>query len=169
MNSWYILCRFLEAACLVFATFGRLILSGIELFGFLWVSYVLTLEKIIIRIGYGIQLGHHLQASVSGIICLIWFIESVINCDLVIFFEIYLCDFLHAQLVNGSCNYFLCFWWQPPAAITVVLNVRMHCEACAQGLRKRIRKIQGIYFHWHSFPTDTTNILLIQLNVLLLL
>lgn len=107
----------------------------------------------IIRIGYGIQLGHHLQASVSGIICLISFIESVINCDLVIFFEIYLCDFLRAQLVNGSCNYFLCFWWQPPAAITVVLNVRMHCEACAQGLRKRIRKIQGIYFHWHShFP-----------------
>ncbi|KDO78538.1 hypothetical protein CISIN_1g024847mg [Citrus sinensis] len=42
---------------------------------------------------------------------------------------------------------------EPPAAITVVLNVRMHCEACAQGLRKRIRKIQGIYFHWHShFP-----------------
>ncbi|KAK9227789.1 hypothetical protein WN943_012846 [Citrus x changshan-huyou] len=32
----------------------------------------------------------------------------------------------------------------PPAAITVVLNVRMHCEACAQGLRKRIRKIQGV-------------------------
>lgn len=33
---------------------------------------------------------------------------------------------------------------EPPAAITVVLNVRMHCEACAQGLRKRIRKIQGV-------------------------
>ncbi|XP_047317707.1 heavy metal-associated isoprenylated plant protein 7-like [Impatiens glandulifera] len=36
---------------------------------------------------------------------------------------------------------------QPPAAaavVTVVLSVRMHCEACAQALRKRIRKIQGV-------------------------
>ncbi|XP_022716250.1 heavy metal-associated isoprenylated plant protein 7-like isoform X2 [Durio zibethinus] len=33
---------------------------------------------------------------------------------------------------------------EPPAAITVVLNVRMHCEACAQVLQRRIRKIQGV-------------------------
>ncbi|TXG69770.1 hypothetical protein EZV62_004705 [Acer yangbiense] len=31
---------------------------------------------------------------------------------------------------------------EPPAVITVVLKVRMHCEACAQALQKRIRKIQ---------------------------
>ncbi|KAK1577366.1 hypothetical protein Q3G72_021053 [Acer saccharum] len=33
---------------------------------------------------------------------------------------------------------------EPPAVITVVLKVRMHCEACAQALQKRIRKIQGV-------------------------
>lgn len=39
---------------------------------------------------------------------------------------------------------------EPPAVITVVLNVRMHCEACAQVLQKRIRKIQGV----ESVETD---------------
>ncbi|KAL3820836.1 hypothetical protein ACJIZ3_006741 [Penstemon smallii] len=33
---------------------------------------------------------------------------------------------------------------EPPAVITVVLKVRMHCEACAQVLQKRIRKIKGV-------------------------
>lgn len=33
---------------------------------------------------------------------------------------------------------------QPPPVITVVLNVQMHCDACAQALQKRIRKIKGI-------------------------
>lgn len=32
---------------------------------------------------------------------------------------------------------------QPPAVITVVLRVRMHCEACAQVLQKRVGKIKG--------------------------
>ncbi|XP_060674862.1 heavy metal-associated isoprenylated plant protein 7-like isoform X2 [Ziziphus jujuba] len=31
---------------------------------------------------------------------------------------------------------------EPPPVVTVVLRVRMHCEACAQALQKRIRKIQ---------------------------
>ncbi|KAF5474982.1 hypothetical protein F2P56_006833 [Juglans regia] len=38
---------------------------------------------------------------------------------------------------------------EPPAVVTVVLKVRMHCEACAQVLQKRIRKIQGTYVHCH--------------------
>ncbi|XP_015958969.1 heavy metal-associated isoprenylated plant protein 7 [Arachis duranensis] len=33
---------------------------------------------------------------------------------------------------------------QPPPVVTIVLKVRMHCEACAQGIQKRIRKIQGV-------------------------
>ena len=37
-----------------------------------------------------------------------------------------------------------CMSCQPPAVVTVILKVRMHCEACAQVLQKRIRKIQGI-------------------------
>ena len=31
-----------------------------------------------------------------------------------------------------------------PPVVTVVLKVRMHCEACAQVIQKRIRKIQGV-------------------------
>ncbi|WRX26961.1 Heavy metal-associated domain, partial [Theobroma cacao] len=42
---------------------------------------------------------------------------------------------------------------RPPAAITVVMKVRMHCEACAQVLQKRIRKIQGV----ESVETDVGN------------
>ncbi|CAN6546824.1 unnamed protein product [Malus baccata var. baccata] len=42
---------------------------------------------------------------------------------------------------------------QPPAVVTVVLQVRMHCEACAQVLQKRIRKIQGV----ESVETDLAN------------
>ncbi|XWS12961.1 hypothetical protein CRYUN_Cryun37aG0134800 [Craigia yunnanensis] len=42
---------------------------------------------------------------------------------------------------------------EPPAAITAVLKVRMHCEACAQVLQKRIRKIQGV----ESVETDIGN------------
>ncbi|KAK3010033.1 hypothetical protein RJ639_010996 [Escallonia herrerae] len=42
---------------------------------------------------------------------------------------------------------------QPPAAITVVLKVAMHCDACAQVLQKRIRKIQGV----ESVTTDLAN------------
>ncbi|OMO76967.1 hypothetical protein CCACVL1_15260 [Corchorus capsularis] len=42
---------------------------------------------------------------------------------------------------------------EPPTAITVVLNIRMHCEACAQVLQKRIRKIQGV----ESVETDVGN------------
>ncbi|KAK7331144.1 hypothetical protein VNO77_25361 [Canavalia gladiata] len=33
---------------------------------------------------------------------------------------------------------------EPPPVVTVVLKVRMHCEACAQVIQKRIRKIQGV-------------------------
>ncbi|KHG04831.1 superoxide dismutase 1 copper chaperone [Gossypium arboreum] len=43
--------------------------------------------------------------------------------------------------------------WGPPAAITVVLKVHMHCEACAQVLRKRIRKIPGV----ETVDTDVRN------------
>ncbi|KAF5474981.1 hypothetical protein F2P56_006832 [Juglans regia] len=42
---------------------------------------------------------------------------------------------------------------EPPAVVTVVLKVRMHCEACAQVLQKRIRKIQGV----ESVETDLAN------------
>ncbi|KAL4628094.1 hypothetical protein ACB092_05G211900 [Castanea dentata] len=42
---------------------------------------------------------------------------------------------------------------EPPAVITVVLKVRMHCDACAQGLQKRIRKIKGV----ESVSTDLAN------------
>uniref|UniRef100_A0A7N0UD19 HMA domain-containing protein n=1 Tax=Kalanchoe fedtschenkoi TaxID=63787 RepID=A0A7N0UD19_KALFE len=33
---------------------------------------------------------------------------------------------------------------EPPPVITVVLSVRMHCEACALVIQKRIRKIKGV-------------------------
>ncbi|KAK4259150.1 hypothetical protein QN277_005510 [Acacia crassicarpa] len=33
---------------------------------------------------------------------------------------------------------------EAPAVVTVVLKVGMHCEACAQFIHKRIRKIQGV-------------------------
>ncbi|XP_021766746.1 heavy metal-associated isoprenylated plant protein 7-like [Chenopodium quinoa] len=39
---------------------------------------------------------------------------------------------------------------QPPPVVTMVLGVHMHCEACAQLLRKRIRKIKGV----ESVETD---------------
>ncbi|KAM5588929.1 heavy metal-associated isoprenylated plant protein 7 [Rosa sericea] len=42
---------------------------------------------------------------------------------------------------------------EPPAVVTVILKVRMHCEACAQVLQKRIRKIQGV----ESVVTDVGN------------
>ncbi|PKI60760.1 hypothetical protein CRG98_018843 [Punica granatum] len=42
---------------------------------------------------------------------------------------------------------------EPPAPITVVLSVRMHCEACAQVLQKRVRKIKGV----ESVETDLSN------------
>eukprot|EP00257_Ricinus_communis_P018382 XP_015577094.1 heavy metal-associated isoprenylated plant protein 7-like [Ricinus communis] len=42
---------------------------------------------------------------------------------------------------------------EPPAVVTVVLNVRMHCEACAQVLQKRVRKIKGV----ESVETDVAN------------
>ncbi|KAK7262074.1 hypothetical protein RJT34_29634 [Clitoria ternatea] len=40
-----------------------------------------------------------------------------------------------------------------PAVVTVVLEVRMHCDACAQVIQKRIRKIQGV----ESVETDLAN------------
>ncbi|CAL1386023.1 unnamed protein product [Linum trigynum] len=42
---------------------------------------------------------------------------------------------------------------EPPPVVTVVLNIRMHCEACALGLQKRIRKISGV----ESVETDIVN------------
>ncbi|EXB29549.1 hypothetical protein L484_010608 [Morus notabilis] len=42
---------------------------------------------------------------------------------------------------------------EPPTPITVILKVRMHCEACAQVLQKRIRKIKGV----DSVETDLGN------------
>lgn len=32
---------------------------------------------------------------------------------------------------------------QPPPVVTIVLKIRMHCDACAQVIQKRIRKIKG--------------------------
>ncbi|KAK9051835.1 hypothetical protein SSX86_028463 [Deinandra increscens subsp. villosa] len=42
---------------------------------------------------------------------------------------------------------------EPPPVITVVLKMSMHCDACAQGLQKRIRKIRGV----ESVKTDLAN------------
>ncbi|GLU15828.1 hypothetical protein SLE2022_322870 [Rubroshorea leprosula] len=42
---------------------------------------------------------------------------------------------------------------EPPAVATVVLKVWMHCEACAQVLKKRIGKIQGV----ESVETNLAN------------
>ncbi|XP_027332551.1 heavy metal-associated isoprenylated plant protein 7-like [Abrus precatorius] len=42
---------------------------------------------------------------------------------------------------------------QPPPMVTVVLKVRMHCDACAQVIQKRIRKIKGV----ESVQTDLAN------------
>ncbi|WCJ28185.1 Heavy metal transport/detoxification superfamily protein [Euphorbia peplus] len=51
---------------------------------------------------------------------------------------------------------------EPPAAVTVVLNIRMHCDACAQVLQKRIRKIKGV----ESVETDVANSQVIVKGVL---
>lgn len=42
---------------------------------------------------------------------------------------------------------------EEPKAITVILKVRMHCEACAQVLRRRIKKIDGV----ESVETDLSS------------
>ncbi|KAK4439467.1 Heavy metal-associated isoprenylated plant protein 7 [Sesamum alatum] len=42
---------------------------------------------------------------------------------------------------------------EPPAVVMVVLKVRMHCDACAHALQKRIGKIQGV----ESVTTDIAN------------
>ncbi|GFP80506.1 copper transport protein atx1 [Phtheirospermum japonicum] len=42
---------------------------------------------------------------------------------------------------------------EPPAVVTVVLKVRMHCEACAQALQKRIGKVKGV----ESVVADVAN------------
>ncbi|XP_073125356.1 heavy metal-associated isoprenylated plant protein 7-like [Henckelia pumila] len=42
---------------------------------------------------------------------------------------------------------------EPPPVINVVLKVRMHCDACAQALQKRIGRIQGV----ESVTTDIAN------------
>ncbi|KAF3628423.1 hypothetical protein FXO38_28273 [Capsicum annuum] len=42
---------------------------------------------------------------------------------------------------------------EPPPVITLKLTVQMHCDACAQVLQKRIRKIQGV----ESVTTDLGN------------
>ncbi|CAM8994997.1 hypothetical protein QQ045_008468 [Rhodiola kirilowii] len=42
---------------------------------------------------------------------------------------------------------------EPPPVVTVVLSVRMHCEACALVIQKRIRKIKGV----ESVTTDLSN------------
>ncbi|CAN1753140.1 Heavy metal-associated isoprenylated plant protein 8, partial [Linum perenne] len=41
----------------------------------------------------------------------------------------------------------------PPKVVTVVLSIRMHCEACAQVIQKRIRKISGV----ETVETDIVN------------
>ncbi|KAM0937917.1 putative heavy metal-associated isoprenylated plant protein/8/17/18/19 [Dioscorea sansibarensis] len=42
---------------------------------------------------------------------------------------------------------------EEPKPITVILNVRMHCESCAQVLHKRIKKMEGV----ESVMTDVSN------------
>lgn len=42
------------------------------------------------------------------------------------------------------------YFFQPPPVITAILKVRMHCEACAQVLQKRIRKIDGNSLHLYK-------------------
>ncbi|XP_054776473.1 heavy metal-associated isoprenylated plant protein 7-like isoform X2 [Prosopis cineraria] len=42
---------------------------------------------------------------------------------------------------------------EAPPVVTVVLKVGMHCDACAQDIQKRIRKIQGV----ESVETDLGN------------
>ncbi|XP_078164131.1 heavy metal-associated isoprenylated plant protein 7-like isoform X2 [Carex rostrata] len=42
---------------------------------------------------------------------------------------------------------------EEPKPITVVLKIRMHCEACAQILQKRIKKMEGV----ESVETDIAN------------
>ncbi|KAK9267683.1 hypothetical protein L1049_010115 [Liquidambar formosana] len=43
---------------------------------------------------------------------------------------------------------------EPPAVVTVVLNIRMHCDACAQAMQKRIRKIKGVESVTTDLPKD---------------
>ncbi|MBA0691470.1 hypothetical protein Goari_009096 [Gossypium aridum] len=59
---------------------------------------------------------------------------------------------LHVAAMGGQALTYA-HWLIPPAAITVVLKVHMHCEACAQVLRKRIRNIPGV----ETVYTDVRN------------
>lgn len=43
---------------------------------------------------------------------------------------------------------------EEPKAITVILKVQMHCEACAQRLQKRIKKMDGIESVVADLPND---------------
>ncbi|KAF0929277.1 hypothetical protein E2562_019599 [Oryza meyeriana var. granulata] len=43
---------------------------------------------------------------------------------------------------------------EPPKAITIILKVQMHCDACAQLLQKRISKIEGVESVGIDLPND---------------
>jgi hypothetical protein len=40
---------------------------------------------------------------------------------------------------------------QKPTVVAVVLKMHMHCEACAQVIRKKILKMKGTILSPHSF------------------
>lgn len=55
--------------------------------------------------------------------------------------------------LQGKTSIYAFLFALQPAAITVILNVRMHCEACAQVLQKRIRKMNGNIAAISYFPS----------------
>lgn len=46
--------------------------------------------------------------------------------------------------------------WLQPQVITVVLKVHMHCEACAQEIKKRIERMKGDESNLFSFSLPCT-------------
>ncbi|RXH85777.1 hypothetical protein DVH24_014361 [Malus domestica] len=68
-------------------------------------------------------------------------------------FSVSLTFFLRKLMKMTYYLYNSTIFCQPPAVVSVVLQVRMHCDACAQVLQKRIRKIQGV----ESVETDVGN------------
>lgn len=61
--------------------------------------------------------------------------------------SIMLVKFLPKSLKNVTNYKYFLLTNQAPPLVTVVLKVRMHCEACALAIQKRIRKIQGTKIH----------------------
>lgn len=74
--------------------------------------------------------------------------EKKVEVNLLLSLSLLLVLVKNAFFVDCKNHHEICVSLQIPV-ITVVLGVYMHCEACAQGLKKRIQRFKGeISFHF---------------------